>query len=206
MLPNKTTFGNPLDERGDIIPACIAALFVLLFAFCALVDPACARFVKSAQESALSSAQAQVEKTSTAVQIKNSQTPGLDTSQAIVSDLRKSGYSGQVTVWFFEASVEQTGAAKRLFVIGVQLEEDMPTIISRGLGIESIPVGSHAVFSAVPYSAEQVWRPDTPINGIFKATAEGTSVNYESKNSITEFPAEMKAEYDTRLQQIKKGA
>lgn len=191
-------------EQGDIMPACIAAIFVLLFAFCALVDPSAARFLKTAQDTALNRTQAEVFTPACALRLKNTETPGADLAKTALETLRKSGFDGKVTVWFFEAPSTQTGAAKRLFVVGIQTEKVMDTIVSRGLGVDTIPTGTHVVFSVVPYSEAKAWRPSKSDNGLYSAEDGKNTLSYSAKTNIDDFPEEIQDEVKLQVANLKK--
>ncbi len=185
------------------MPAAIAAAMLLLIAFCAVIDPACALFCKTQQENALATAKEACMQPAFALAQKNSETPGRDAAENIVASLRESGFDGKVEVHYYEAPAELTGPAKRLFAVGVQVSEDYETIVSRGVGIETLPVASHTVFSAVPYSEERAWRPERTYSGTYTQAAPNASLAWTEKTGIEDFPDEMAAEAASQLEKIK---
>lgn len=185
------------------MPATIAAAMLLLFAFCAVIDPACALFCKTQQESALAAAKEACMQPAFALAQKNSETPGRDVAESIVATLREGGFDGKVEVYYYEAPAALTGPAKRLYAVGVQVSEDYETIVSRGMGIETLPVASHTVFSAVPYSEERAWRPARTYSGVYAQASPEAGLAWTEKTGVEDFPDEVAAEAASQLEKIK---
>ena len=74
-------------------------------------------------------------------------------------------------MWFYEAPETDTAEGERMWAVGLQVEEESPTVFARGFGVEGIPVASHRVMTAEPYAEDRVWRPDERTCGRFDVAA-----------------------------------
>lgn len=184
------------------MPASIAAAFLLMMALCAVVDPSCAMLCKVQQENALANAKEECMQPAFALEQKNSDTPGRDVAERVVASLRASGFGGEAIVYYYEAPESATGPAKRLYVVGVQVKEDYETIVSRGVGVETLPVASYTVFSAVPYSEEKAWRPAKAGSGSYVSASQGATLSYAEIAGLEGFPEEVVAEAKSQAEQL----
>lgn len=102
-------------------------------------------------------------------------------------------YAAKASVWFYETPEESVSSTERHWVVGMQFEEESPTVFARGYGIEGLPVASYRVLTAMPYAGEKVWRPETRRCGRYDYPAGATadSWTYEALNSLDAFPAEL---------------
>ena len=96
-------------------------------------------------------------------------------------------------MWFYETPEASASSTERHWVVGMQFEEESPTVFARGYGIEGLPVASYRVLTAMPYAGEKVWRPETRRCGRYDYPAGATagSWTYEALNSLDAFPAEL---------------
>lgn len=192
------------SERGDIMPAAIAAAFLLMMALCAVIDPSCAMLCKTVQENSLANAKEACMQPAFAMAQKNSDTPGRDVAERVVASLRASGFGGEAVVYYYEAPESATGPAKRLYVVGIQVMEDYETIVSRGVGVESLPVASNTVFSAIPYSEERAWRPAEAGSGSYTSSGPGAALSFTGIAGLEGFPEEVAAVARNQAEQLNK--
>lgn len=119
--------------------------------------------------------------------------PGRMVADRVVRTARDAGFEGKASVWFYETPEESVSSTERHWVVGMQFEEESPTVFARGYGIEGLPVASYRVLTAMPYAGEKVWRPETRRCGRYDYPAGATadSWTYEALNSLDAFPAEL---------------
>lgn len=114
-------------------------------------------------------------------------------ADGIVQTVRDQGVSAALTVWFYEAPAQSTPRSERLWVIGVQAEQQTPLPFSVPASPQALTVASSRAFVAKPYSAEAVWRPERRICGSYRF-AEGSTAGmsmFSSISSLQGFPDEM---------------
>ncbi|OUO92119.1 hypothetical protein B5F40_01960 [Gordonibacter sp. An230] len=180
-------------EFGSMAPLAVAAAFVLFAILAFSVDQGIAYATKARQENALDAARAACMDASFALEAKNDDDPAMRFVDRAVRAVRDAGCSGSVAMWFYEAPEEDVPEAERVWVVGLQVSEDSPTVFARGFGVEGIPVASHRVMAAVPYAESRVWRPEQRTCGRFDVAAGlgATSAAFTELRSLDEFPAEV---------------
>lgn len=186
-------------EAGTILPLAVAAMFVLFSVLAFFVDQAVAYAAKARQESVLDEMRASCMDSSTALEARGIPDPGSVIASRAVEVARSEGFEGRVRVWFYEAPAAQVAQTRRVWGIGLQIEEDVPTVLARGFGIPSIPVASHRTMVAEPYAGERVWRPDRTPCGRFEAAPRQDQEMFYQMGSIDEFPDEMAREVAATL-------
>lgn len=181
------------DERGSMVPVAVMAALVLFAVLAFSVDQGIAYAAKARQENALDAARAACMDASFALVAKNADDPGRLVADRAVRAARDAGFRGKASVWFYEAPEASASSTERRWTVGVQLEEESPTVFARGYGIESLPVASHRTVTATPYAGERVWRPEQRRCGRYDypAGAGADSWTYEELGSLDAFPAEL---------------
>lgn len=181
------------QERGSIVPLAVVSSLVLFAVLAFAVDQGLAYAAKARQENALDAARASCMDASFALSAKNVHNPARLIAEQAATSVRAQGCEGHLTVWFYEAPSEMLPSTERLWVIGMQVEEEVPTVFARGWGVVGLPVASHRVVTAVPYAESHVWRPDERTCGRFDVVAGATphKATFVPLNSLEEFPAEM---------------
>ncbi|WP_232050937.1 hypothetical protein [Arabiibacter massiliensis] len=174
-------------------PLAVVASLVLFAVLAIAVDQGLASAAKARQENALDDARAACMEASFAFKAKNADDPGRLVAERAIRAIRGAGCGGRIEAWFYEAPEGAVPADERLWVIGLQVTEDLPTVFARGFGVEAIAVASHRVVAAVPYAEERVWRPNERICGRFElpAGAGAGAAAFTPLASLDEFPAEM---------------
>lgn len=187
-------------ERGNIAPLAIVSIFVLVAIMAAAVDVGIAYCAKSHQEQALDAARASCMDAVTSQQAKYDDDPGGFLADVIASTVRSQGVGGDLTVWFYEAPKGSVPESERLWIVGMQVAEEVPTIFGKGLGFDSVSAASCRVVRAAPYASQKVWRPDQRICGKYAFSAgKGASQGvFTAVGSLEGFPAEM-------VEQVRKG-
>ncbi len=182
------------------MPLVVVSIFILLAIMAAAVDVGIAYCEKSHQEQALDAARATCMDSVTSQQAKYDADPGEFLAGAIATTVRSQGVGGDLTVWFYEAPEGSVPESERLWIVGMQVAEDVPTVFGKGLGIDSISTASWRVVRAVPYASQKVWRPDRRICGRYAFSAgNGASKGvFTAIGSLDGFPAEM-------VEQVRKG-
>mgnify|MGYP007110095177 CR=1 FL=1 len=181
------------DERGSMVPLAAVAALVLFAVVAFSVDQGIAYAAKARQENALDAARAACMDASFALVAKNDDDPGRTVADRVARTVRDAGFRGKASVWFYEAPEASASSTERHWAIGMQLEEDSPTVFARGFGIDTLPVASYRVMTAMPYAGERVWRPAQRRCGRYDypAGADATSWSYEALSSLDAFPAEL---------------
>lgn len=180
-------------QRGNIVPLVVSSVFVMVGVLAFSVDGAIAYAAKVKQENALDGSRNSCMSCAHALVLKNSDHPGRDIARTVGWSLRDEGFEGGIVVWFYEVREGELPASRRLWVIGVQIEEESPTVFARSLGIESIPVASNEVMVAEPFSDTRAWRPEDSGSGKYVvADHENTDApRYERLDDLTRYPDEM---------------
>lgn len=180
-------------ERGSIVPLAVVSALVLFAVLAFAVDQGLAYAAKVRQENALDAARASCMDASFALSAKNAHNPARLIAEQAAQSVRAQGYEGYLSVWFYEAPQELLPATERLWVMGMQAEEEVPTVFARGWGVVGLPVASHRVVTAVPYAESHVWRPDERTCGRFDIAVGATphEATFVPLNSLEEFPVEM---------------
>ena len=181
------------SERGSMLPLVVAAVLVLFAVLAFAVDQGIAYAAKARQENALDAARAACMDASFALVAKNADDPGRMVADRVVRTVRDAGFRGASAGWFYEAPEESASSTERHWAIGMQLEEESPTVFARGYGIDALPVASYRVMTAMPYAGERVWRPAERRCGRYDypAGTDAASWSYEALSSLDAFPAEL---------------
>lgn len=185
--------GYYIHQKGNIVPLVVSSVFVMIGILAFSVDGAIAYTAKVKQENALDGSRNSCMSCSHALVLKNSDHPGRDIARTVGGSLRDDGFEGEIVVWFYEMREGELPASRRLWVIGVQIEEGSPTVFAQSLGIESIPVASNEVMIAEPFSDTRAWRPEDSGNGRY-VVADHESIDalgYERLDDLARYPAEM---------------
>lgn len=187
-------------ERGSIAPLAIVSIFVLMAIMAAVVDVGIAYCAKSHQEQALDAARASCMDAVTSQQAKYDDDPGEFLADAIASSVRSQGVGGDLTVWFYEAPKGSVPESERLWVIGMQVAEEVPTIFGKGFGFDSVNAASYRVVRATPYASQKVWRPERRICGryVFSAGKGASQGVFIAVGNLDGFPSEV-------IEQVRKG-
>lgn len=174
-------------------PLAVVSTFVLFAVLAFAVDQGLASATKARQENALDAARAACMEASFTLVAKNDENPARLLADRAARAVREGGCEGRVEVWFYEASEDAASADERLWVIGMQVSEDAPTVFARGFGIEGIAVASHRVVVAVPYAETRVWRPAERVCGRFNLAAgeRPEAASFTPLASLDEFPLEV---------------
>ena len=128
------------DERGSALPLVLVAALALFAVLAFSVDQGIAYAAKARQENALDAARAACMDASFALVAKNADDPGRMVADRVVRTARDAGFEGKASVWFYETPEESVSSTERHWVVGMQFEEESPTVFARGYGIEGLPV------------------------------------------------------------------
>lgn len=181
------------DERGSIAPLAVAVCLVLVAALGFAVDHGVVYAIKTQQEQAIDAARSECMDASGAVPAKYADNPGLSLANTIAQTVRNQGVSAPLTVWFYEAPAQSTSRSERLWVVGIQVEQQVGLPFSGPASPKSLTVASSRALVAKPYSAEAVWRPERRTCGSY-SFAEGSaagSSTFRRIASLQGFPSEM---------------
>ncbi len=181
------------DERGSALPLVLVAALALFAVLAFSVDQGIAYAAKARQENALDAARAACMDASFALVAKNADDPGRMVADRVVRTARDAGFEGKASVWFYETPEESVSSTERHWVVGMQFEEESPTVFARGYGIEGLPVASYRVLTAMPYAGEAVWRPSTRRCGRYDFAPGAGEVNgaYTALATLGDFPDEL---------------
>ena len=168
------------NETANMLPLAVIAMLFLFSVLSFAIDQGIAYVAKARQENALDTVRSACMDPAFALYAKNVEDPGREVAELVVRTAREEGFAGCATVWFYEAEESLLPSSERLWGIGVQLEEDVPTVFARGFGVPSLPVASHKVMVAVPYASERAWRPEERRCGRYGAGAGSNGVSFVS--------------------------
>ncbi len=189
-FPNKTANGLS-NERGNIAPLAVIAVFLLLTVMSFAVDVGIAYCAKDRQEQTLDAARSACMDVVVSQQAKYADDPGNVVAYQIVQTIRNQGFSGPVEVWFYEAPKGAVPESQRYWVIGMQVSQAVPTVFAQGFGYNSIEAASCRVIEARPYASQKVWRPDQRTCGKYSFAQGQNTGRFSAINDLDGFPAEM---------------
>lgn len=181
------------DEAGTMAPLVVVATIILISVLSFGIDQGIAYAAKDRQVQALDAARRACMDPTGALPAKFSEDPGRAITQLAADAIAKQGVAGDVVVWFYEAPASAMPADERLWVIGMQVSQDVPTAFGRALGVKSIPASTSLIIEAKPYASVKVWRPQQRICGRYRLTsgAGASAAAFASIGSIDGFPGEM---------------
>ena len=187
-------------EGGNLAPLAVALCLVLVMMLGFLADCAALYGAKARQEQALDAARSACMDASRSAAAKYGDDAGAVLADAIAEQVRAQGVQGEVSVWFYEAPSRAVAESERLWVVGMQVEEEqpLPFPVSSASGAK---VASSRIFSARPYAAQQVWRPDSRICGVHRF-GDGCGAGqgrFSAIGALEGFPQEMVEEAQARL-------
>ena len=171
-------------ERGNVAPLAVALCLVLVMTLGFLADCAVLYGAKARQEQALDAARSACMDAGQAASAKYGDDAGAVLADLIVDQVRAQGVEGAVSVW----------------LVGMQVEEAkaLPFAVSSA---PDVKVASSRVFSARPYAAQQVWRPDARICGVHRF-GDGCGAGqgrFSAISALEGFPREIAEEAQARL-------
>lgn len=184
---------NLRAERGGVAPLALISVLLLFGVLACSIDQGIACAVKTKQETALAAVRSRCMEASFALPAKNAEQPGAVVAAAAASTLRDNGFEGRATIWFYELPQTDVGTARRLWIVGVQVEEGSPALFARGFGWESFPVASTRIIVIEPYADTRSWRPQDSGNGRY-ALSSGESIDrlsFERLDAIDQYPVEI---------------
>ena len=158
-----------VDESGSTIPFYVS-FFIVLTVFIVLTsDLAGALLLHEARTNDLASIRDSLESDAQAMLIKNSDDPGMYVAKEINSRLRKCGFTGETTVYFYELSksempnkkttVMNMQDSRRLMAWVVVTKEQYLMPVGSGFNINPIHVQATISATSMPYSGGETWRP-----------------------------------------------
>ena len=180
------------DERGSIAPLAVIVSLVLVAALGFAINHGVAYAVKTHQEQAIDAARAACMDAAGAIPAKYADNPGKTLANTIAQSVREQGVTAPLAVWFYEAPAQAVPRSERLWVVGIQVEQQLRLPFSAAPAPESLSVASSRVLVAKPYAAEEVWRPERRICGRYQFS-EGVSAeaSFASIPSLEGFPEEI---------------
>lgn len=181
------------DEEGNITPLSIVVCLVLVCAIGFVSNFGVAYAAKTKQEQALDAARSACMDPASAVPAKYSDTPGLFLADTIARVIREQGLEAPLSVWFYEAPKQSVSSSERLWVVGVQVEQNLELPFTAELAVGHLDVASNRIIVAKPYASEVVWRPQQRVCGVYRFD-EGATQGSSSFSRITAlegFPDEM---------------
>lgn len=189
MTKRRLALGN---ERGSIAPLAVMVALVFVALLGLTIDYGACYAAKTQQEQAIDAARSACMDAAGAIPAKYADDPGLSLANTIASTVRGQGVAAALSVWFYEAPEQSVPASERLWVVGVQVEQDLQLPCAAG-AVDSLAVASSRVIVAKPYASEVVWRPQRRVCGVYRF-AEGESQGSSSFSPIAMlegFPSEM---------------
>lgn len=181
------------DEAGNMAPLAVVAAVVLVSVLSFGVDQGIAYTAKDRQVQALDAARLACMDPTAALPAKFSEEPGRVIAELVASAIAQQGVSGDVAVWFYEAPVSMMPDDERLWIVGMQVSQEVPTAFGKALGIKTIPASSCLIIEAKPYASEKVWRSRKRICGCYRILGGmgDSSVSFTPMASVEDFPDEI---------------
>lgn len=181
-MTNTTSHTDPrYPEQGSALvffAILLSALFVMLVLGFGVVG---ATMIRTTQESALSTVSENAMNPAFSLKVKNSSDPGSEIARNAVRELRASGFSDKIEVWFFELPESEVTPDKRIFAFEVVLTSPFAVPFGGAVDINTLDISSSIVVFAMPYAEFSSWRPSTARNGVFSAQAHSTALTFEAK-------------------------
>ncbi len=183
------------DEVGTMAPLAVVAVIILISVLSFGIDQGIAYTAKDRQVQALDAARRACMDPTGALPAKFSEEPGRAITQLVADTVVKQGSSGDVAVWFYEAPASAMPDDERLWIVGMQVSEEVPTAFGHALGVKTIPASTCLIIEAKPYASEKVWRPQRRICGCYRVSggADSSSASFTSIGAVEDFPDEMAA-------------
>ncbi len=180
-------------ETGNMAPLAVVAAIILISVLSFGIDQGIAYAAKDRQVQALDAARRACMDPTGALPAKFSEEPGRAVAELAARAIEQQGVSGDVSVWFYEAPAFAMPDDERLWIVGMQVSQDIPTSFGHALGTPTIPAVSCLIIEAKPYAAEKVWRPARRICGCYRlaAGAPASSAAFTAIDSIEGFPDEI---------------
>lgn len=109
--------------------------------------------------------------------IKFSANPADATADMLAKTMSREGYTGRLEVWYYEVpngtavahngrQVEATDADRYAAVL-MQTSDTSPTVLSKMMGIDGIPIRNIQTYTLHSYATVQVWRPSSTLGGYY---------------------------------------
>lgn len=189
------------SEEGSISPLTMAIVAAMLVIAGITMDWAIAGAQQQVQANDLAAAKDDMMSAPVALELKNSEDPGLFCAQTVADSLRRNGYDGKLTVWYYEAAASEVPTSRRAMAWAVQTETAMPSLFLRFSGLGELPIGSFAVGSMMPYSLGDTWRPASTGNGAYELDAgeDSSALRYTEAETTAEVPAALAEALQARI-------
>ena len=181
---------------------CIAIIIALAFTF----DLASALDRKASMANDLTAARDDTMSASFQMRAKNSESTGRAVADQAAATLRANGYSGEITVWFYEAPAADVPRSKRAYAWGMGMSEKSPALFGALFtGSDGWTVSNVALAHSVPFTAGTCWRPSDSGNGryTYPAGAEVGTPAYERAATTADIPEEMRTELAQAVSEAK---
>ncbi len=181
------------NEAGNIAPLSVVVCLVLVCALGFVSNFGMAYALKSKQEQALDAARSACMDSAGAVPAKYADDPGLSLASTIARAVREQGIAVPLSVWFYEAPEQSVSASERLWIVGVQVEQNVELPFAAGSAVDHLTVASSRVIVAKPYASEVVWRPQQRVCGVYRFAEDAAygSPSFSRITMIEAFPDEM---------------
>lgn len=193
------------NEAGNMAVLGVIASIVLVSVLAFGVDQGLSYMQKSKQEQTLDAARSQCMNPTAILPAKFSQDPGREICILVAQTLRRDGVNANLDVWFYELAKTSTSERERVWVVGMQVKQSVPTVFARSFGLSNIDVSSWRTFVVKPYASEKVWRPNKRICGHYSvdSQASATQVSFTKMDALDAFPNEIKTQVNALINKAK---
>lgn len=161
-------------EEGSVTILALASMLALALALILAVEFACVYAQKSMFDNDLNVAREETFSAGFSMQLKNSDDPGGLLCANIVNSLRSNGYTGAITLWFYEATQEEIEASSihidnadsiRCIAYQIQLESSYRAVIAPSSWLAGLVVSNQTCASLCPYALHKTYRPNNNRDG-----------------------------------------
>ena len=156
------------DEHGNI--TVFAAFFGMSMVMLLLiaVEFGCVYAVKSAYDNDLNVAREETLSAGFGMELKSSPDPGALLARRVTQSLRRNGYGGEISFWFYEATAEEIEHAcplideatnVRAMAYHVQLDKPYENVMAPRQLLDGVRISNGITASLAPYSLHRTYKP-----------------------------------------------
>ncbi|MGN0073316.1 MAG: TadE/TadG family type IV pilus assembly protein [Coriobacteriales bacterium] len=172
------------DEGGNITVLTALMAMSLTLALALAVEFGCLYTVKSAFDNDLNVAREETLSAGCGMQLKSSPDPGGLLAEKVVSSLRRNGYQGGITFWFYEATPEQIeracpqiddAANVRAMAYHVVLESAYESTMVPEALLGELNVSNGITAALAPYATHRTYKPEGIAGRLWRFSAPTAS-------------------------------
>lgn len=198
-------------EEGNITVLTAFASLSLALALALAVEFGCVYAVKSAFDNDLNIAREETLSAGFDMQLKSSSDPGGLLAEKVVSSLRRNGYQGAVSFWFYEATPEQIErtcpkvdetANLRAMAYHVVLETTYENVMLPEAILGELVISNSITAALAPYALHRTYKPEGVAGRLWRfSTPAASSATSAQERPLSEMSPALKAAVNEALEE-----